>query len=46
MVWLEGIFKAHLVQPPCDKQGYLQLDQDDYTSVQPDLKPDLICLIA
>lgn len=24
---LEGIFRGHLVQLPCNKQGYLQLDQ-------------------
>jgi len=24
---LEGTFEAHLVQPPCNNQGYLQLDQ-------------------
>jgi len=24
---LEGTFKSHLVQPPCNEQGHLQLDQ-------------------
>lgn len=24
---LQGIFKGHLVQPPCNEQGHLQLDQ-------------------
>jgi len=24
---LDGTFKGHLVQPPCNEQGYLYLDQ-------------------
>jgi len=26
---LEGTFEGHLVQPPCNEQGHLQLDQVD-----------------
>ncbi|KAK4822534.1 hypothetical protein QYF61_015540 [Mycteria americana] len=33
---LEGTFKGHLVQPPCNKQGHLQLDQVAQSPVQPD----------
>ena len=35
---LEGTFKSALVQPPCRKQGYLQLDQVAYNPVHPDLE--------
>ena len=28
MIELEGTFKGHLVQPRCNEQGHLQLDQD------------------
>lgn len=27
MVWIEGTFKGHLVQPPCLDQGDIQLDK-------------------
>jgi len=35
---LEGIFRGHLVQPPCSKQGHLQLDQVAQSAVQPGLE--------
>jgi len=35
---LEGTFTGHLVQLPCNKQGYLQLDQVAQTPIQPDLE--------
>ena len=35
---LEGTFKGHLVQPPCNEQGHLQLDQVAQSPVQPDLE--------
>jgi len=34
---LEGIFKGHLVQTPCNEQGHLSLDQLAQSAVQPDL---------
>jgi len=36
MVWLEGTFKVHLVQPYCHEQGHLQLDQAAQSPVQPE----------
>ena len=33
---LEGTFKGHLVQAPCNEQGHLQLDQAAQSPVQPD----------
>ena len=35
---LEGTFKGHLVQPSCNEQGHLQLDQVAQSPVQPDLE--------
>ncbi|KAK4811229.1 hypothetical protein QYF61_022126, partial [Mycteria americana] len=35
---LEGTFKGHLVQPPCNEQGHLQLDQAAQNPVQPGLE--------
>jgi len=35
---LEGTFKGHLVQCPCNEQGGLQLDQIAQSPVQPDLE--------
>ena len=35
---LEGTFKGHLVQPPCNEQAHLQLDQVAQSPVQPDLE--------
>ena len=35
---LEGAFKGHLVQPPCNKQGHLQLSQVAQSPIQPDLE--------
>jgi len=35
---LEGTFEGHLVQAPCNKQGYLQLDQFVQTPIHPDLE--------
>ncbi|KAK4822001.1 hypothetical protein QYF61_006615, partial [Mycteria americana] len=35
---LDGTFKGHLVQPPCNEQGHLQLDQVAQSPVQPDLE--------
>jgi len=35
---LEGTFKHHLVQPPSNEQGHLQLDQVTQRPVQPDLE--------
>jgi len=35
---LEGTFKGHLVQPSCNEQGHLQLDQVAKSPVQPDLE--------
>jgi len=32
---LEGTFKGHLVQTPCNEQGHLQLDQVAWSPVQP-----------
>ena len=32
---LEGTCKGHLVQPPCNEQGHLQLDQVAQSPVQP-----------
>jgi len=32
---LEGTFKGHLVQPPCNEQGHLQLDEVVQSLVQP-----------
>jgi len=39
MEWfvLEGSFKVHLVQPPCNEQGYLQPDHVAQSPVQPHL---------
>jgi len=36
--WLEGTFDSHLVQPPCNKQRHLQLDQVAQGPIQPDLE--------
>jgi len=36
---LEGIFRRHLVNPPCSEQGYLQLDRVAQSSIQPCLFP-------
>ena len=33
---LEGTFKGHLVQLPCNEQGHLQLDQIAQSPIQPD----------
>lgn len=35
---LKGIFKAHLVQHPCNEQGHLQPKQIAQTPVQPNLE--------
>ena len=35
---LEGTFKGHLVQLPCNEQGHLQLDQVAQSFFQPDLE--------
>jgi len=35
---LEGTFKGHLVQLPCNKYGHLQLDQVAQSPVQPGLE--------
>jgi len=35
---LEGTFKGHLVQPPSNEQGHLQLDQVAQSPVQPGLE--------
>ncbi|KAK4825368.1 hypothetical protein QYF61_027121 [Mycteria americana] len=35
--WLEGTFKGHPVQSPCNEQGHLQLDQVAQSPIQPDL---------
>ncbi|KAK4823976.1 hypothetical protein QYF61_008595 [Mycteria americana] len=35
---LEGTFKGHLVQPRCNEQGHLQLDQVAQSPVQPGLE--------
>ena len=35
---LEGTFKGHLVQPLCNEQGHLQLDQVAQSPVQPELE--------
>ena len=35
---LEGTFKDHLVQSPCNEQGHLQLDQVAQSPVQPGLE--------
>jgi len=37
---LEGTFRRHPAQPPCSKQGHLQLDQ----GAQSPVKPGLGCL--
>jgi len=34
----EGTFKGHLVQLPCNEQGYLQIDQIAQSLIQPDLE--------
>ena len=34
---LEGTFKGHLVQLPCNEQGHLHLDQDAQSTVQPEI---------
>jgi len=33
----EGTFRGHLAQPPCHKQGHLQLDQVSQSPIQPAL---------
>ena len=40
MEWfgLEGTFKGHLVHPPCNEQGHLQLEQGAQSPVQPALE--------
>jgi len=38
MVRVRKTFKGHLVQPPCDEQGYLPLDQVAQSPSQPDLE--------
>ena len=35
---LEGTFKGHLLQPPCNERGHLQLDQVAQSPIQPDLE--------
>lgn len=35
-IGLKGIFKGHLVQPLCNEQGHVQLDQDALGPVQAD----------
>jgi len=35
---LEGTFKGHLVQHPCNEKGHLQLDQVAQSPVQPALE--------
>jgi len=35
---LEGTPRGHLVQPPCSKQGDLQLDQVAQSPVKPDFE--------
>jgi len=35
---LKEIFKGHLVQPPCNKQGHLQLDEVAQRPIQSGLK--------
>jgi len=35
---LEGNFKGHLVQSPCNEQGHRQLDQVSQSPIQPDLE--------
>ena len=35
---LEGTFKGHLVQLPCNEQGHVQLDQVDQGAIQLDLE--------
>ncbi|KAK4815157.1 hypothetical protein QYF61_017598 [Mycteria americana] len=37
-VGLAGTFKGHLVQPPCNEQGHLHLDQVAQSPVQPGLE--------
>jgi len=34
---LEGTFKGHLIQPLCNEQGHLQLDQVAQSPIQPGL---------
>jgi len=34
----EGIFEGHLVQPTCEDQGHLQLDQVAQSPIQPNLE--------
>jgi len=34
---LEGTFKGHIVQPPCQGQGHFSLDQVAQSPIQPDL---------
>ena len=34
----EGTFRGHLAQPPCHKQGHLQLDQVSQSPFQPNLE--------
>jgi len=38
MLWLEGTFKSHLIQPLCNEQGHLQLDQVAQGPVQSGLE--------
>jgi len=35
---LQGTFQGHLVQPPCNKQGHLLLDQAAQSPIQPNLE--------
>jgi len=35
---MEGTFKGHLVQPLCNKQGHLKLDQVAQSPIQPGLE--------
>ena len=35
---LEGMFRAHLAQPPCSEQGHLQIDQVAESPIQLDLE--------
>ena len=35
---LEGTFKRHVVQPPCNEQGHLPLDKAAQSPVQPSLE--------
>ena len=38
LIELEGTFKGHLVQPLCNDQGHIQLDQIAQSPIQPDFE--------